>query len=77
MAAMCSAHRLRIGALVCVGVFVVLNIFFVSGYASHERPPTVGICLVDAVLLIVATTLYRRSRRPRPADPLCQHYQVN
>ena len=58
--------RCRIGALVCVGVFVVLNVVFVAEFASHERPSAVGICLVDAVLLILATTLYRRSRRLVP-----------
>ena len=77
MAAMGSALQCRIGALVCGGAFVLLSYLLVAGYASHDRPTTLGICVVNAILLIVATKLYRRSRRLRPANPLCQHYQVN
>jgi hypothetical protein len=77
MAAMCPALRCRTGALVCWGAFVVLNVFFVVGYNSHDRPSAIGICMLDAILLIAGTLLYRRGRRLTPASPLSKHYQVD
>ena len=77
MTAMCSAIRCRIGALVCGCVFVVSNVFFFVGFSSHDRPSTLSILLLDAILLISGTLLYRRSRRLRPASPLSKHYQVD
>ena len=77
MAAMCLATRCRIGAIVCWGVFVVLNIFFVVGLSPHDRPSAFGIFILDAILVISGTLLYRRSRRLRPANPLSRHYQAD
>jgi hypothetical protein len=77
MAATYAAPRYRIGALVCSGAFVLLNLFFLAGNAFHDRQSTIGVCIVDAILLTAAMMLYRRSRRLRPANPLAQYYRVD
>lgn len=76
MSVMCPAFRCRIGALLCGAALVVSIAVFVAAPVSHDHASALGICMLDAILLIAGMLLYRRSRRLTPANPLTRHYQV-